>query len=114
MSNITYTWGIASLERNLPGGEVYTAHWTLNATRGAESPEGNIVNASAYGSVGLPEANPEDPDFVPYESLTLEAVIEWVKEALGGEEKAAEMKEALVAQIEEQLEPKKASGTPWQ
>ena len=109
---ITYTWGIASLERNLPGGEVYTAHWTLLAS--AEGLEGNIVNASAYGSVGLPEADPEDPDFVPYESLTPEVVIEWVKEALGGEEKVAEMEGGLAAQIEEQLEPKKASGTPWQ
>jgi hypothetical protein len=108
---ITYTWGIASLERNLPGGEVYTAHWTLLAS--AEGPEGNIVNASTYGSVGLPEANPEDPDFVPYESLTPEVVIEWVKEALGGEEKVAEIHPALENQILEQRAPSKASGLPW-
>lgn len=107
---IAYTWGIASLERNLPAGDVYTAHWTLIAS----TTDTEVVTASStYGSIGLSQADSESLDFIPYESLTQEVVIGWVKEALGGEEKVAEMEASLVTQIEEQLAPKRASGTPW-
>jgi hypothetical protein len=29
----TFAWGIAQLERKLSDGVVYTAHWTVTATR---------------------------------------------------------------------------------
>jgi hypothetical protein len=37
-----------------------------------------------------------------------------VKEALGGDEKVAEIEAALQAQIDEQRAPSKAAGVPWQ
>ena len=114
MPTDTFTWSIANLERNLPSGDVYTVHWTLNATRAAEDDAETTYSAGAYGSVGLPAADPTSPDYVAYDSLTQATVLEWVKEALGGEEKIAEMEEALVTQLDEQSAPTKASGTPWQ
>jgi hypothetical protein len=105
MSEITYTWSIANLERHTGTGIVYTVHHTVNATDG-------VYSAGAYGSVGL-EAPAEGDPVIPYSDLTPEVVIGWVKEKLGGEEKVAEIETALLAQITEQKAPQKAQGLPW-
>lgn len=114
MTTPTFTWSVANLERHTADGIVYTAHWTVNATlpstAGAEGTE--PVSAGAYGSVGL-TAPAEGDTVIPYENLTFETVVSWVKDALGGEEKVAEIEAALTAQIEEKLTPTSASGAPW-
>ena len=97
-------WSIANLERHTADGIVYTAHWTVSATDGDYS-------AGAYGSIGL-EAPAEGDTIIPYEELTPEVVIGWVKEKLG-EDQVSSTEAALAAQIAEQLAPTKASGTPW-
>ena len=97
-------WSIANLERHAADGIVYTAHWTVSATDGDYS-------AAAYGSIGL-EAPAEGDTIIPYEELTPEVVIGWVKEKLG-EDQVSSTEAALAAQIAEQLAPTKASGTPW-
>tara|TARA_B100001939_G_scaffold147507_1_gene127778 strand:- start:437 stop:745 length:309 start_codon:yes stop_codon:yes gene_type:complete len=100
---ITYTWGINTLERETADGFVFTAHYTIAAKDEAYS-------AGAYGSVGF-----ERPEtLIPYDDLTLDMVVEWVKEAIGGPEKVAEIEAALEAQINEKRTPSKANGTPWQ
>jgi hypothetical protein len=99
------SWHIANLERETEDNFVFTAHWTVNAIEedGEES-----FSASAYGSIGL-----ERPDnLIPYEDLTEEIVVEWVKEKMG-EEAVESMEVALLAQIAEQKAPSKASGVPW-
>ena len=105
---ITYTWSIANLERHTADGIVYTAHWTVNAT--TEGAEG-AASAGAYGSIGL-EAPGEGDTIIPFEDLTEEVVVGWVKEKLG-EEQVASTEAALASQIAEQLAPKSASGVPW-
>jgi len=98
----TTTWDIAQLERETADGYVFTAHYTVNSTDGT-------YNAGAYGSVGF-----ERPEtLVAYADLTKEVVIGWVKEALGGDDKVAEIEAALQGQLDEQKAPSKASGTPW-
>ena len=98
----TFTWGIANLERETKDGYVYVAHWTVTASDGTYS-------SSAYGSVGF-----ERPGkLIPYADLTQDTVISWVKEALGGAEKIAELETALQAQIDQQRAPTKAAGVPW-
>lgn len=99
----TAEWNIAQLERHLSDGAVYTAHWTVNL-----EDQGEI--ASAYGSVGF---SAPDPDaFTPYDELTKEQVVGWVKGALG-EEQVTSTEEALANQIEQKLNPTDASGIPW-
>jgi len=98
----TFTWAIANLDRETSDGFVFTAHYTVSAADDAYS-------SSAYGSIGF--ERPEN--LVPFADLTEEQVIGWVKEALGGDEKVAEIETALQAQIDEQRAPTKASGTPW-
>lgn len=101
----TVTWAINTLERLTVDGVVFTAHYTVNAEDGTYS-------AGAYGSVGLEQPDPET--MIPYADLTPEIVIGWVKEKLGGTEKVAEIEAALQAQIDEQHQPTKAAGVPWQ
>ena len=102
MADTVFTWAIANLERETADGFVFTAHYTVAANDGTYS-------SSAYGSIGF--ERPEN--LIPYADLTEETVIGWVKEALGGDEKVAEIEAALQAQIDEQRAPSKAAGVPW-
>ena len=100
----TITWNIAQLERNTADGAVFTAHYTVDAADGT-------YTAGAYGSIGLEQPDPET--MIPYADLTPEIVIGWVQEKLGGDEKVAEIEDALQAQLDEQRAPTKAAGLPW-
>jgi len=100
----TFTWDIAQLERTVSDGIVYTAHYTIAATDG-------IYSASAYGSIGLEQPDPDD--IIPFADLTKDLVIGWVQEKLGGDEKVEEIETQLQAQLDEQAAPTKAQGVPW-
>lgn len=92
------TWSIDNLERQASDGLVITAHWRVSAVDGDHT-------AGAYGSVGFTRGE----DFTPFEELTQEQVIGWVKSQL-----EVEQIEAALAQIiAEQKNPTKVSGTPW-
>jgi hypothetical protein len=125
---ITYDWHIANLEYEIEDGFVYTAHWTVNATD--EDGDSEVYSASAYGSVGL--SRPDN--LIPYEDLTEETVVDWVKEKFSEIPEAEEVldpetglpvpqdpkktqlqqiEEALAAQIEAQKYPTSTSGLPW-
>jgi hypothetical protein len=97
-----FTWAIAQLERHTADGIVYSVHYTVAADDGTYS-------SSAYGSIGLEQ--PEG-DIIPYNELTPEIVVGWVKDKFGAE-KVTEIEAALQAQINEQHAPTKAQGLPW-
>jgi hypothetical protein len=99
----TFNWAVANLERHTADGVVFTVHYTVNADDGTYS-------AGAYGSLGL-EA-PEPDSMIPFDQLTEEIVVGWVKEKFGAE-KVAEIEAALQAQIDEKTNPTKAAGVPW-
>lgn len=97
----TFNWRIANLERETADGFVFTVHYTVNAEDGTYS-------AGAYGSLGL-----ERPDeLVPFDQLTEDIVVGWVKEKFG-EEKVTEIEEALQAQLDEKHAPSRQAGVPW-
>ena len=107
----TFTWKVANLERNVADGKVYTVHYTVNAlsdTVDPNSESGGFFSAGAYGSIGL-----DGEVSVEFADLTEALVVEWVKTALGGEEKVAEIEAALQAQIDERVAPTKSAGVPW-
>ena len=106
----TITWSINTLERELADGYVFTAHYSVNAVSSTLNPEGNPYSQGAYGSVGL--ERPEG-DLIPFDELTQEQVIGWVKEKLGGDEKVAEIEAALEARLAEVISPSKINGVPW-
>jgi hypothetical protein len=99
----TAEWNIAQLERHLTDGAVYTGHWTVSLEEEGES-------AGAYGSVGF--SDPDLANFTPYDELTKEQVVGWVKDALG-EEQVTSVEESLANQIQKKLNPTDASGIPW-
>lgn len=97
----TFTWAIANLERETADGFVYTAHYTIDAAD-------DSYNAGAYGSIGF-----ERPEtLIPFDDLTKDMVVGWVQDALG-DEKVAEIEQALQAQLDEKHAPTKQSGVPW-
>jgi hypothetical protein len=97
-----FTWAITNLDRETADGFVFTAHYTVSAADDAYS-------SGVYGSIGF--ERPEN--LVPFAGLTEEIVIGWVQEAIGGDEKVAEIKAILQKQLDEQRTPTKASGMPW-
>ena len=98
-----FTWKIPQLERETADGFVFTGHYTVDANDGTYS-------SGAYGSVGF--ERPEN--LIPFADLTEDLVVSWVQEAIGGDEKVAEIQAALQAQLDEQHHPSKAVGVPWQ
>jgi len=101
----TYTWKVAQLERLCATGEIQTVHYTVDARS-----EDLAYSAGAYGSLGL---DPADPDsMIPFADVTEEEVISWLQAKLG-DEKVAEIEQALSDQIENQRAPKVAQGLPW-
>jgi len=99
----TFAWNIANLVRHTADGIVFTVHYTVNAEDGTYS-------AGAYGSLRL-EA-PEPDSMTPFDNLTEEIVVGWVKGSFG-EEKVAKIEAALQAQLDEKHAPSKAAGVPW-
>lgn len=97
---IQYTWKVVQLEAiptfNNETNVVKIVHWTLTGTDGTFS-------GSTYGSSSVQNVDTAGP-FIPYEQLTEEEVIIWVKAAIGAD--MATSYEALVAeQIDVQVNP---------
>ena len=105
----TTTWSVVNMERTLPDGDVppegqiTTIHWTANLVDQGES-------AGAYGSVGL--GTPDPSAYIPFEDITEDEAIGWVKDALGAEQ-VASIEAALAEQIQQKLNPTSAAGVPW-
>lgn len=99
---MTITWTIAQLDRSLPDGAVYTAHWRVTAVDGDYS-------ASAYSTASF-TPDPASPDFVPYANLTEAEVLGWVW-ASGVDKFTTEA--TLAENIYLQQNPITATGVPW-
>jgi hypothetical protein len=95
----TYTWNVVQMDRLTSDGFVVTVHYTVSAVDGDYS-------ASTYGTVGYTQG---EDNLIPFDSLTPEIVVGWVKDSLGQEA----VEEALAAQIEAQQNPVQLSGLPW-
>lgn len=97
--SITNTWTVTAMNC-YPQAEgqtdvAFNIHWLLTGTDGTHS-------ASVYGTVGVTYV--AGTPYTPYNQLTQDQVVGWVKEALGNEQVAAY--EANVAQqIANQVNP---------
>lgn len=106
---ITYTWEFPRFAAHptLKGmsNVVYNVEFILSATDG----EGH--GAQVFGSVGIPEPDPET--YKPFNLLTQDAVQVWVEAAMG-EEVLADYKLNLENQIEQQKAPAIVTlNKPW-
>jgi hypothetical protein len=107
----TYTWSVNTLERELSDGVVYTAHWSLAASRPNPNVSGEDYTAGAYGSQGF-TADLSDPGFIPYDNLTEAICIGWIQDALGAET-VSSMESGLSTNLDKQENPTEANGVPW-
>jgi len=96
-------WKITNTDRNTADGFIFCVHWNASQVDGD-------FTASTYSTASFTKE--DGINYVPYESLTEAAVVEWVKGSLGAEGVAA-VDAALAANIAEQKAPKVATGTPW-
>jgi len=101
-----YTWLIWDMKRDPSTGSVGEVHFRVAAQKdGARA-----INA---GSVTL-VADPNSPSFIPYEQLTPEIVIAWVKEKLATSDRPPErIYEWLDERLAEKLGAATQSGVPW-
>lgn len=95
----TLTWNVVQMdaypEKDGKQDVVFTVHWNLTGVDGD-------YNGYVYGSVGV-TLDPEAP-YTPYENLTQDQVIGWVKSALG-DEQVAEYEANVQAQIDQKKNP---------
>ena len=102
----TFQWKVANLERTNDSDKVVTiAHYRVDGVDGEHT-------MGAYGTMNF-EAASSDDGFIAFESLTEADVIGWVKEALGGDEKVAEIEAQIQAKIDEQKNPPLVAEIPW-
>lgn len=94
---------ISQLDRQTTDNFVTTVHWTAAQTDGEYS-------ASTYSTASF--AKEDGVNLIPYEDLTPEDVVRWVKESLG-EDGVAAIDLALANNIALQKSPLVATGTPW-
>jgi len=99
-------WTIHQLERKSDNGFVVNVHWRYAFVETSEDGEIQYY-ADRYGVISYTQA--EDSELIPYEDLTKEIVIEWVKESLDMEE----IEESLKNDIDTQKNPPILQGLPW-
>jgi hypothetical protein len=96
---IEYTWNIAQMDAypEYAGNTevVFNVHWTLSGAEGT-------YLGSTYGSQIL-TLDPEAV-FIPYQDLTLEQVVGWVKAAMGPNQ-VEFLEQKINDQIQKQINP---------
>ena len=96
---ITYNWNCKTVDVHPQENEqtdvVYNVHWTVAGVDGDYS-------SSVIGTQTVPLS--EGGDFIPFEDLTNEIIVEWTKESMG-EEKVASIETGIANQIEALINP---------
>jgi hypothetical protein len=99
---MSITWSIPAMDSRTADGFVLTVHYVAIAIN-------EQLSENIYGSVSLP---PDSELTVPYDEITEEIAVGWVKSALG-EEEVEKIETELEVRLAEQVAPPVVSGTPW-
>ena len=91
------TWAVTNTDRLTANNFITTVHWSASTVDGDFS-------ASIYNTASF-----EGSPVVSYDSLTEADVLAWVWQSVD----KATVEAAVLAQIEAQKNPVKASGLPW-
>ena len=62
---------------------MYNVHWIVTGVSDELDPEGNAYESTSIGTQIVP-LDPES-EFIPFEDLTNEIVVDWTKDAMGEE-----------------------------
>lgn len=103
---VTYLWAVNGMscypEHEGHEDVVFNVQWCCNALEDG-------IGTATYGSTDV-TLKPDQP-FTPYDNLTIEQVIGWVKEELGSD-KVAEQEAQTLALLEEKKAPPKTVSLP--
>lgn len=101
--SVDLTWNVVQMDvRKQEGAEqdvVYQIHWTLDAST---TVDGKPETSQIYGSVGV-KYDPEAP-FIPYDQITKDEAIAWVKEVMG-QEQTAKTEATAIRYLNDKLNP---------
>jgi hypothetical protein len=101
-------WKILNSKRNPESGLVIEVTWAMKFKLDGESDR-------KIGKIKL-EGDENDPNFIPFENLTKEIILNWVKSNLG-QEKIEEIenqhKSVLETRLKEKSNPEFLLGLPW-
>ena len=81
---------------------VYNVHWIVTGVSDELDPEGNAYQSTSIGTQTVP-LDPES-EFIPFEDLTNEIVVEWTKEAMG-EEQVTSIEAGIQQAIDLEINP---------
>jgi hypothetical protein len=102
----TYEWNCKTVDVHPQENEelnvVYNVHWIVKGVSEELDSEGNPYTATSIGTKIVP-LDPES-EFIPFEELTNEIVVGWVKEAMG-EESVSELEASIDSRINKLINP---------
>ena len=96
-------WGISQVKRTQDTKVVLIVEWFCEIKDGR-------FHEVQYGEVQLNNRNPSEPDFIPFEQITEQQIMNWVFEKID----KAGIEAKLTANINEQKAPALVSELPWQ
>jgi len=102
---VSTTWSVTGMKRTTADGNVYEVSWRCIAQNDS-GPE----QAVEAGKLRM-EADPSDPNFIPYEQLTEADVLGWVWDEVDKEAIELDRVGKVDAQIERNNST--ADGLPW-
>jgi len=107
---ITYTWKVTSLKTKNEGinqNAVVQTYWQKIGTD-ENGNVGSFSGATPFTSTTMPEGNV----FVPFEELTEEVVLEWIKDVVTGSYET-HVNGKIQEQIDQHINPVSEAQMPW-
>ena len=107
---ITYTWEVTSIKVKDEGSftnAVVQTYWKKIGTD-ENGNEGTFSGATPFTTTTMPAGN----TFVPFEELTEEMVLEWIKDVVVNDNER-QIKEQIAKQIHDKITPVTEASLPW-
>lgn len=102
----TYNWNCKTVDVHPTEADhtdvVYNVHWIVTGVSDELDPEGNAYQSTSIGTQVVP-LDPES-QFIPFDELTNEIVVEWTKEAMG-EEQVTSIEAGIQQAIDLEINP---------
>jgi len=103
---VTYEWNCKTVDVHPTEGSetdvVYNVHWIVTGVSDELDPDGNAYKSNSIGTQTV-SLNPES-EFIPFEDLTNEIVVEWTKGAMG-EEQVEAIESGIKEFIDQEINP---------
>ena len=103
---VTYNWNCrtvdAYVEQNEEADVVYNVHWIVTGTSDEVDPQDNPYSATSIGTQTLDTS--EITNFIPFDQVTNEEVVDWTQAAMGPQQ-VASIETGIASQIESMIHP---------